>query len=435
MNLFKHQIDVLKETEEKIRVAYYLDMGLGKTFVGFEKMKILNKNLNLVVCQKSKIQDWKNHMIENSNDEFEIYDLTKNCEMKNFESSMNSGKKMIGVINYDLTFRRPILKKMKDFTLMLDESSLIQNEQAKRSRFILSMNPSCVILLSGTCVGGKYENLWSQCRLLGWNISKSEFWNTFIITRNIDVGGFQIPIVVGYKNILLLKQKLREHGAVFLKTKDVLNLPEQVEIFEKVDQISAYKKFMKDSIVEVQDKTLIGENILTKRLYARQLCGHLNKNKLEKFRELIESTDDRLIVFYNFTEELEAMKKICKDRPISIVNGKTKNLDAYEKEPNSITFIQYQAGAMGLNLQKANKSIFFSLTESSELFEQAKKRTHRIGQENTCFYYFIMTKDSVEEDIWKSLKNKNDYTNELFKGYMERNGRRKKLRKQSEKIS
>lgn len=427
MNLFSHQIDVLKQTEGKNHVAYYLDMGLGKTFVGFEKLKSFNSNLNLVVCQKSKIQDWKNHMIENSNDEFEIYDLTKNCEMKKFESSINDDKKIIGVINYDLTFRRPTLKKLNNFTLMLDESSLIQNENAKRSKFILSMNPSNVILLSGTCVGGKYENLWSQCKLLGWNISKSDFWNTFIITRNIDVGGFQIPIVVGYKNILLLKQKLREHGAVFLKTKDVLDLPEQVEIFEKVDQISAYKKFMKDSIVEVQDKTLIGENILTKRLYARQLCGHLNKNKLERFKELIESTDDRLIVFYNFTEELEAMKKICKGRPISIVNGKIKNLDAYEKEHNSITFIQYQAGAMGLNLQKANKTIFFSLTESSELFEQAKKRTHRIGQENTCFYYFMITKDSVEEDIFKSLKNKNDYTNELFKGFMERHGRRKKL--------
>ena len=67
-----------------------------------------------------------------------------------------------------------------------------------------------------------------------------------------------------------------------------------------------------------------------------------------------------LLFFYNFTEELEAMKKICKGRPISIVNGKTKNLDAYEKESDSITFIQYQAGAMGLNLQKANKTIFFN---------------------------------------------------------------------------
>ena len=89
MELFQHQIDVLKKTENEKCVAYYLDMGLGKTFVGFEKLKSLNKNSNLVICQKSKIQDWKNNMIENSNCEFEIYDLTNNCEMKQFENAMN----------------------------------------------------------------------------------------------------------------------------------------------------------------------------------------------------------------------------------------------------------------------------------------------------------------------------------------------------------
>lgn len=66
---------------------------------------------------------------------------------------------IIGIINYELAFRRPELSKLSDFTLMLDESSLIQNETAKRSKFILKkLNPSNVILLSGTPTSGKYEN-------------------------------------------------------------------------------------------------------------------------------------------------------------------------------------------------------------------------------------------------------------------------------------
>ena len=47
---------------------------------------------------------------------------------------------MIGVINYELTFRRNVLKTLTGFTLMLDESSLIQNENAKRSKFILGLD-------------------------------------------------------------------------------------------------------------------------------------------------------------------------------------------------------------------------------------------------------------------------------------------------------
>lgn len=63
--------------------------------------------------------------------------------------------RICGVINYELTFRRKILKTLSGFTLMLDESSLIQNETAKRSKFVLGLKPDNVILLSGTPTRGQ----------------------------------------------------------------------------------------------------------------------------------------------------------------------------------------------------------------------------------------------------------------------------------------
>ena len=51
ITLFQHQQQALDQTEGHNRCAYYLDMGLGKTFVGSEKMKELNTRINLVVCQ------------------------------------------------------------------------------------------------------------------------------------------------------------------------------------------------------------------------------------------------------------------------------------------------------------------------------------------------------------------------------------------------
>lgn len=140
------------------------------------------------------------------------------------------------------------------------------------------------------------------------------------------------------------------------------------------------------------------------------------------FVDLVGSTDDRLIVFYNFTEELNLMKEMVAlmDKPISIVNGETKDLTAYENNSDSVTFVQYQAGAMGLNLQKANKIIYFTLPQSSELFEQSMKRIHRIGQTQKCFYYIMMVKNSVEGVILDTLKKRKDYDDELFKKYEER---------------
>jgi SNF2 family DNA or RNA helicase len=79
-----------------------------------------------------------------------------------------------------------------------------------------------------------------------------------------------------------------------------------------------------------------------------------------------------------------------------------------------VTFIQYPAGAMGLNLQKANKIIYFSLPERSDLFEQSKARIHRIGQNRPCFYWIMMCERSVEEDIHETLLERKDFTDELF---------------------
>ena len=64
VTLLPHQVEVLKQTNGLNKVAYYLDMGLGKTFVGSEKMLQLNKRVNLVICQKSKVNDWVEHFKE-----------------------------------------------------------------------------------------------------------------------------------------------------------------------------------------------------------------------------------------------------------------------------------------------------------------------------------------------------------------------------------
>ena len=152
-------------------------------------------------------------------------------------------------------------------------------------------------------------------------------------------------------------------------------------------------------------------------LHERQLCGQYSKEKLQAFTDLVESTQDRLIVFYNFNDELYALKKIAEEleRPVSEVNGHIKDLTAYEEQTNSITLIQYQAGSMGLNLQKANKMVYFTLPLMSELFEQSKKRIHRIGQNQPCFYYTLTVTGSIEEDIRSILEMRKDYTDELYK--------------------
>lgn len=433
LTLYQHQKEALELTNEKNKVAYYLDMGLGKTFVGSEKMMHLGAKVNLVVCQKSKVDDWIEHFRSNYGDNFDVWDLTDKHEFASFMVQNYFNKACVAVINYELAFRRPELKQLKDFTLMCDESSQIQNEKAKRTKFIMQLDYKNLILLSGTPTGGKYEKLWSQLKMLGYNITKTTFYNQYVDYKYDTSQGFPLMIINGYKNVERLKRKMRDYGCVFMKSDEVLDLPQQSFIPIKVDTSKEYRKFRKDAIIKLvtyknqfcelpknDDETefieLVGDTTLTKMLYERQLCGQYNREKLAAFEDLVESTNDRLIVFYNFTAEYEELKHICEalERPQSVVNGSLKDLCAYENKNDSVTFIQYQAGAMGLNLQKANKIVYFTPPLSSELYEQSKKRIHRIGQEKPCFYYNLTCKNSIEEKIYKTLEMRRDYTEALF---------------------
>ena len=412
MKLFDYQEKALALTSDKDNSAFYYDMGLGKTFIGSERLRLYGKRVNIVVCQKSKIKDWCEHFKEHYTD-YAVFDLTNKKDMQTFITYPIY--KCIGIINYELAYRREELRKLKDFTMMLDESSMIKNETAKRTKFILSLKPSHTILLSGTPTDGKYEFLYSQLRVLGWKITKTAYYNRYIKTELRSYGGPMFRVVTGYKNVSELKAKLKEYGAVFAKAEEVIKLPEKTFIKEYSTVSSDYKKFMKDRIIKIDDKELTGDSTLSKRLYARMLCSAYSKDKIARLIDLVNSTSDRVIIFYNFNTELEALRKVLFDRPISIVNGQIKDLKAYENNDNSVTLIQYQAGAMGLNLQKANRIIYFSLPERSELFEQSKARICRIGQEKQCYYHIMMCHKSVEEKIYECLLMRKDYTDELFR--------------------
>lgn len=402
---------------------------MGKTYIASEKMMQLGEKLNLVICQKSKVQDWIDHFKEYY--EVSVLDLTKPNAVKNWFNRNGiflGDEPQVLVINYDLVWRRPELQRLRDFTLICDESGLLMHETTKRTKAVMKLNFKNILLLSGTICGGRYENLWSQLHLLGWKITKKMYWNQFINVEYLDMLDRSIPIVTGYKNVDRLKRKMKRYGCQFLKTDEVFDLPTQN--FQKVfvPTSNEYRKFRKNKIVTFEDPydhengyTLVGDTTLTRMLYERQLCGMYSHEKLKAFEDLVESTEDRLIVFYNFTEELNRLQTVVMSigRPISVMNGFRKDLKNYEEKSDSVTFVQYQAGAMGLNLQKACRMVFYTLPLSSELFEQSKKRIHRIGQERPCFYYLMICKGSIEEKIMKTLEMRKDFTEKLFERWEE----------------
>lgn len=413
INLMEHQKDALEAVSKYRRCAFYHSMGLGKTYTGSEKLMSFGSQRNLIVCQLSKVADWCEHMGKYY--DVKVFDLTKN---KNIDPFINYKDKSVGVINYDRIWRRPQITSLQGMSVIFDESSMLKHERAKRTLAVLRMQFDGVVLLSGTPIGGKYEQLIAQCRLLGWKVPKSVFYDRFVITREMPLERFNFPIqlIIGYKNIDKLKSKLHEIGCHFLRTEDVINLPEQVMQTIEVPNTKQYSEFMAKFIVDVGDKEMIGETPLSRLIHARELCGSYNDHKLKVVEDLLESSEERFVIFYSFQRDYDKLKALCEriGKPVATVNGKERDLKAYVECDNSVVLCQHQAAAKGLNLQNANRMIVFDPTTQGEDHMQMLKRIHRIGQTKTCFYYFLCTKGSVEQDIYRALEKKEDYTLDLF---------------------
>ena len=415
MELFGYQKAALDRVADHRDCAFYHDMGLGKTFTGAEKlMRDRCWHKALVVCQKSKVRDWYDHFTENYPMAI-VKDLTVTDDFCQFMLNIDC---MVGVINYDLIWRHPQLMDMICFSVMFDESSLLQNTSSKRTKAAmeLALKANSVILLSGTPVDGKYERLWSQLYMLGWHITEHMFWRQYVETETTMDEGFPVTKVVGYKNEERLARKMKALGCDFLKTGDVLDLPEQRFVDVWCDRTKAYAKFARDHYVEAYGQEFVGDTTFGTMTAERMLAAVYSEEKLRAFEDLVAGTSDRVVVFYNFDVELEAMQgQLGKyERPMSVLNGKRHDLKAFRENGDGIVFVQYQAGAMGVNLQEAQYTVYFSPPLASSLFEQSKKRIHRVGQDKPCTYYLLKSKGTIEEKIYSMLAMRQDYTEKLF---------------------
>lgn len=434
VQLYDSQLEVLSECGSTPNAGLYLGCGAGKTFVGSEKLVSYDTPWNLLICQKSKVKDWVKHF-ETYYPQLTVTDLTKLGKI-----GLGNLRPGILVINYELAFRRPILLTLRNFSLMLDESSLIQNMKAKRTKFILKMKPDHVVLLSGTPVSGgqldkdegliygKYENLLSQVNLLGWKISKKAYWDRYINWEVRQYGEVRVNEVVGYKNIRELNSKLKALGCVFRRTEDMVDLPAYDDQTIYVSRIPEYNKMVRNGIVEIEGDKLIGDLPITKMLRLRQICGHYTKEKCSALADLLDSLEnERVVIFYNFNDELAAIKGVIDDsRPVFEMNGTNKSWDEDVwkriQYSNAVVLCQYQAGSYAHNMQAARYLINFSVTNSAEMYEQSRGRIRRNGQKaERVMYYHLVVKGSIEEKELANVKAGLDYTLEDYERDYERN--------------
>lgn len=357
-------------------------------------------------------------------------------------------KDNITLINYDKVWRgdkkSPYYKKWG--CIILDEAHLIKNRTSRRSKFILKI--ACMAdyryILTGTPISnGQLENIWSLYCFLdpymerGYPYSRifGGSYKTFQ-DRYCILNMYHKPS--SYIHVRELQDIINEYS-YRVKKVDCLDLPEKLpdEII-KVDcaEKALYKKLSTESAI--LEYEILAENPLSRLVKLRQLCsGHIKlesgemlevKNeKLSILQELIEGYEDdkKLVIFAEFKYSISQISALLRRLKIKhvVLDGEQKNKQIWRDFQSDKTIrvivCQYQTASAGIDLFASDTIIYYEPTLRSNTLEQSRDRIHRTGQHRPCSYIHLLTKGTVETDIYRALAGYSDFSEKLFVEYME----------------
>ena len=414
--------------------ALFMEQGTGKTIPSLCRILDLLKSGKienaLVVAPKSALGAWER--------DTELFD----------DLDQEILKDNITLINYDKVWRgdkkSPYYKKFG--CIILDEAHLIKNRTSRRSKFILKI--ACIAdyryILTGTPISnGQLENIWSLYCFLdpymerGYPYSRifGGSYKTFQ-DRYCILNMYHKPS--SYIHVRELQDIINEYS-YRVKKVDCLDLPEKLpdEII-KVDcaEKALYKKLSTESAI--LEYEILAENPLSRLVKLRQLCsGHIKlesgemlevKNeKLSILQELIEGYEDdkKLVIFVEFKYSISQISALLRRLKIKhvVLDGEQKNKQIWRDFQSDKTIrvivCQYQTASAGIDLFASDTIIYYEPTLRSNTLEQSRDRIHRTGQHRPCSYIHLLTKGTVEVDIYRALAGYSDFSEKLFVEYME----------------
>lgn len=444
IKLYRHQEIALSYMRSNNFFALFMEQGTGKTIPSLYRILDLLRSGKiedaLVVAPKSALGAWER--------DIELFD----------ELDRKILRDNITLINYDKVWRgeekSPYYKKYG--CIVLDEAHNIKNRTSQRSKFLLKIasRADYKYILTGTPIGnGQLENIWALYCFLDPYIDRGRVYSRiFREYMEENASGeykgsymeFQSRYCIlnmyhkptSYINVKELQSIINDHS-YRVKKIDCLDLPEKLPdevIYCELKEKALYKKLHNDSAI--LEYEILAENPLSRMIKLRQLCaGHIKTEKelietktekLEILEELIEGYEDdkKLVIFADFKYSIRKITELLERLKIKhiVLDGdqKVKTIWRQFQADKSIRVIvcQYQTASAGIDLFASDTIIYYEPQLRSNTLEQSRDRIHRTGQKNKCSYIHLITKGTIEVDIYKALAGYSDFGEKLFTEYM-----------------
>ena len=459
---YAHQTTALEKSWNKKVFAYFMEMGTGKTKVAIDNMAMLydNGKINgaLIIAPKGVYKNWYSqeiptHLADHIKPKTVLWQATINQkQQKLLDTLFETGHDFhILVMNVEafstkkgVDFAARFLNSHNTF-MVIDESTTIKNPGAKRTKNIVALGKYAKYrrIMTGSPVTKSPLDLYKQCEFLDEYLLDHSSYYTFrtryAVMRKANFNGRSVEIVVGYKNLGELSDKLKPFSYRVLKD-DCLDLPKKT-FMKRVITLSAeqqkiYKQMKEMALAQLNGKLLTTANALSQLMRLHQItCGHfkandgstqtIKNNRLNELSELLEEVEGKAIIWahyqYDVQTVIDAIKKEYGDDSVVDYYGKTPNeerqdnIKKFQSDPRCRFLVGTPStGGYGLTLTAASTMIYYSNGYDLEKRQQSEARIDRIGQEKPMTYIDIICEDTVDERIVKALRKKINIATEIM---------------------
>jgi len=451
---YEHQLKALEKSWEKSYFAYFMEMGTGKSKVLLDNIAMLYDQGKidgaLIVAPKGVIGTWSQQEIPTHfPDHIEKMSVLWQANITKGQSKKLGGLLKTGEELHILIMNVEAFSTQKgvDFAgrflsshnalMAIDESTTIKNPDAKRTKNICKLSPYAKYkrILTGSPVTKSPLDLYKQCDFLAPELLDHTSYYTFrtryAVMKTANFGGRSVQIVVGYRNLDELAEKLKVFSYRVLKD-DCLDLPPKTFMKRIVKLTLAQEKIYKEmkhlALAEMEGKMMTTATVLTQLMRLHQItCGHfraddgtikdINNNRLDELLDVLDEVEGKAVIWAHYQHDVERIiERIRKEYTFDAAvdyygltpsSERQQNIEKFQNDDKCRFFVGTpQTGGYGITLTAASTMIYYSNGYDLEKRQQSEARIDRIGQKFPMTYIDIMAENTVDERIVKALRKK-----------------------------
>jgi len=424
-----YQLDGIAFASGTGRAVLADDMGLGKTIQGIGVAELLSRHVAvenvLIICPASLKSQWRNEIRRFSHRSVRLV-LGSHKE----RPAQYAGDQFFTVCNYEQVLRDILaIERVAWDLIILDEGQRIKNWEAKTSRIVKALKSPFALVLSGTPLENRLDELFSVVEFIDDRRLGPAF-RFFNRHRVVDEKGK----LLGYKHldqlrealnpILLRRTRRQVLDELPPRTTEVIRIAptdEQLDMqkgHRNIVQTIINKKYLSEMDLLRLQKALLMCRMCADSTFLvdKQAPGY--SSKLAELGILLDQlgaeADRKIVLFSEWTTMLNLIEPLLEARKMNYVRldgsvpqkKRQELIHRFQNDPACMLFITTNAGATGLNLQAANTVINVDLPWNPAVLEQRISRAHRMGQQQPVQVFLLVTTDTLEENLLATLSAK-----------------------------